>query len=77
MTEIEKMDAEWRKYGEAWGWKLPQKAHWFFRLWLIRYVRCAWLQMKVERHYNSGIGCVGVRTGYDNWVLYAVARGWV
>lgn len=68
-------DERWRADGNEWNWSLPPKAPRLLRLPIIRHFRALWLSYKIERHYAAWRG-LGVRTGYDEWVLYAIARGW-
>jgi len=72
-------DRAWRKDGERRGWTLPPKAHWFLRLPLIRGVRFMWLAWKVDKAAyqwgQAGIG-LGHANERDEWVLYAISRGW-
>ena len=77
MTEDPDMK-RWREAGERNGWVLPPKAAWPLRLPVIRYLRCVWLSVKIETHYAlwSG-GCGSLRSGYDEWVLFAIACGMI
>lgn len=74
MTEDER---KWHEDQRANGWKLPAPAPRWLRLPIIRRFRAMWLDRKVEQHYRSGISYFfGARSGYDEWVLYAISRGW-
>ncbi len=71
MTDLER----WTEDGKRNGWELPQKAIWFLRLPGLRHIRVFFASWAVERHY-AGIAPLGlIRTGYDEWVLFAIARG--
>ena len=66
----------WREDGERCGWQLPLPAPRLLRMPVIRHARAALLTWKVERHYAYFGGALGLmRTGYDEWVIYAIARG--
>lgn len=71
-----KDDDLWEKDAERFGWELPFRASWPWRLPVIRRFRAVWHALKVDRHYAfySRLGLA--RTGYDEWVIYAIARGW-
>ena len=72
-SKAEKM---WREMKKDEGWELPEKASWPLRLPIIRHIRFAYLVMRVARHYQF-YGSLGLfSTGYDEWVLYAIRRGW-
>ena len=73
MKDSEKL---WRGSERANGWKLPAPAHWFFRLPVIRRIRCIYKARQIEGHYSLWDAMGPIRTGYDEWVLYAIARGW-
>ena len=55
-------------------WVMPF-APWWKRLPVIRHLRAIALRFKVEHHYTSGMGVFGLRTGYDEWVLYGIWHG--
>lgn len=55
-------------------WVMPF-APWWKRLPIVRHVRAVALKIKVKKHYKSGIGIFGLRTGYDEWVLYGIWHG--
>ena len=42
---------------------------------MIRHIRSIALKFRVEWHYTSGMGVFGLRTGYDDWVLYGIWHG--
>jgi hypothetical protein len=66
---------KWQDDGRRNNWSLPPIAWWPFRLPVIRQIRAAWNAWMVERHYEA-FACLGlVRTGYDEWVIYAIAKG--
>lgn len=66
----------WNEEKEANGWELPRKAWWPLRLPIIRHGRAIFLMIMVDLFYRKGLGSIGVRSGYDEWVLYAIIRGW-
>ena len=70
MTEIE----EWKKQGDECGWEMPNASAWK-RLPFIRHIRTIFLKFKIEQHYSSGIGYIGLRSGYDDWVLFGIWHG--
>lgn len=62
--------------GIARGWCLPPKAPWWKRLPLIRLARAirgCWLVANHQAFWST-LGYVD--TGYDEWVIFAIARGW-
>lgn len=73
MTDDEKY---WHEDARDNGWILPPSAPRWKRLPIIRRLRVARYRAKIQEHYSSGIGSIGLPTGYDNWVLYAIDRGW-
>lgn len=72
--EIRESDKRWYEDKELNNWKLPPPANYFLRLPVIRHVRAAILIYRVERHYKNIP--FGLRTGYDEWIIYAIVRGW-
>ena len=67
-------DALWKADGERLGYRLPPPAARWKRLPVIRFMRAAVLFWRLEAHYAN---CpIGIRPGYDEWVLYAIGRGW-
>ena len=69
-------DKRWAADRDKLGWTLPAPAAWWLRLPVIRKFRAVFIMIGMERHYAVW-GAVGMaRSGYDEWVLYAIARGW-
>lgn len=68
-------DLIWRAQRDEYGWVLPVPAVWWKRLPVIRLVRAVYLLVRVEIHYEVGCG-MGLKRGYDEWVIYAIRRGW-
>lgn len=76
MRELDDDAKLWREDGDRYGWVLPKPAAWPLRLPVIRHIRAAWNAYWIEQHYRHGLGSIGLRTGYDEWALYAIWRGW-
>jgi len=70
----DRWDQEWRDLGQFHGWQMPRPAPWLFRLWGIRYLRAAVASVRLisKDPLVLSVGC----SGYDDWVIYAIARGW-
>lgn len=64
----------WISDGAANGWIMPT-APLYARLPLVRHIRAIRLKIAVHRHYTQGIGSIGLRSGYDEWVLYGIWHG--
>ena len=73
MDENEK---KWLKAKDENKWLLPSPAPLFYRLPIIRRIRGAWLAYQVERHNRLWRSMGFFPMGYDEWVVYAVHRGW-
>jgi hypothetical protein len=71
MTYISK--TEWVETGDRNGWVMPVSP-WWKRLPIIRHVRTMYNMFQVERHYEAWN--VGIRTGYDEWVLDGMWEGY-
>ncbi len=69
-------DDLWRDDGARNGWTLPKPAAWPWRAPVIRWFRFLIGSIRVEQHYAGWEHVGRVRTGYDEWVLYAIRRGW-
>jgi hypothetical protein len=68
-------DIEWRDTGIRNGWKLPFIAPWPMRLPGVRHLRAMYAYWQIERHYSIIQPMGLIRTGYDEWVVWAIARG--
>lgn len=75
----DKSDCAWLDDKHDRGWYLPKRAAWPLRLWGVRHFRLLLVAERVQ-HFASRFASVGVGFGhvspYDNWVLYAISRGW-
>lgn len=67
----------WLAYGDEYDWKPPKPGAWWKRLPIVRWFRYVKNRIMVECHYSFGAGQFGLRSGYDDWVLYGVYHGWV
>lgn len=67
-------DERWLSDKRLCGWTLPPPAPRWMRARPIRHIRAFILWIRVEIHYARIP--IGFRTGYDEWVIYAIARGW-
>ena len=74
--ELMLSDKRWRKDRDELGWVLPPPAAWPLRLWGVRHIRALYGAVQCERHYTMGFGAFGFRSGYDEWVIYAISGGW-
>jgi hypothetical protein len=71
------IDPQWKADGERHGWRLPPPAPLPLRLPVLRHLRALVFACRIEREYSRGLGVLGpVRLGYDDWVLYAITRGY-
>lgn len=61
----------WERDGQEFGWRMPTVAYWK-TLPIIRHVRFAYQTWQVEQWYAAGPGSIGLRSGYDNWVLFGI-----
>lgn len=71
MRDTESLE-RWLQDASACGWVLPHVAPPWMRVWGIRHLRALVLMVRIERHYSRA---PGIRTGYDEWVLWAVLVG--
>lgn len=65
---------EWIKAGEENGWTMPTAPKWK-KIPVIRHIRTFYNFFWTEVWYSSGPGMIGLRTGYDEWVLWGMWRG--
>ena len=64
----------WSKDAREFGWTMPAAPRWK-RLPIIRHVRTWWNAYQIHRWYTAGPGMIGLRSGYDNWVLFGIWHG--
>lgn len=64
----------WKQDAADFGWQMPTAPRWK-RLPVIRHARSAWLRLRVEWHYTFWGAIGAARSGYDNWVIFGIARG--
>jgi len=73
-------DRQWELARDTEGWTLPEPSWPVARLWGIRHVR--WIIDTIIVHREAtAFGKMGIGSGYpnpyDEWVLWAIRRGWV
>ena len=56
---------------------LPPAAPLWQRLWGIRHIRWAYWLIWVEREARKDVAEGRMPSLYNNWLLYAIGRGWV
>jgi len=76
VSQREQWDEEWRELGRSRGWELPPPAAWPLRIWGIRYVRAAAASVQFIRKNRDLAALDCFPSDYDDWVIYAIARGW-
>lgn len=78
-AELAEFDRLWREDQNQYNFELP-KSYWFLRLPIVRRIRFIYFGIRLHlwaRMWNSaGIGFGGLISQYDEWVLYAISRGW-
>lgn len=57
------------------GWRLPDIAPWPLRLPIIRHIRALWISWHIEKYYAAWSESGLVSSGYDEWVIFAIFRG--
>lgn len=75
MTLFALDDAKWRKVGKREGWLLPPPVSWPWRLPVIRHVRAIHHSWRVMQHNDLWRSLGSIPTGYDEWCLYGMWRG--
>ncbi len=69
-------DRRWKTAGSSSGWNLPETKPWYFRLPIIRVFRAVVEMYRVDRHNRFYRQLGQIPTGYDEWIIYAIQRGW-
>jgi len=64
----------WLEDKQANGWEMPA-ASWWRRLPVIRHMRAAYHRVRLERHNAFYLSVGMIPSGYDNWVIYGIAKG--
>ena len=69
-------DKRWAEDRDNLGWVLPKPAPAWKRWPVIRKIRAVVMAFAVDRHETMWGEFGGIPSGYDEWVLYAIGRGW-
>lgn len=64
----------WAHYGREFEWSMPF-APWWKRLPIIRHLRAIKARIAIEFWYSRGPGVIGLRSGYDDWVVFGIWHG--
>lgn len=64
----------WEQDRVDFDWQMPV-APWWKRLPIIRHVRAMRTKILIERWYAFGPGTMGLRSGYDDWVVTGMWHG--
>jgi hypothetical protein len=67
--------SDWEDQGIRHGWRPPPRASWVWRRWGIRHIRVIWLTLQVTLHYEHWAALGMLNTGYDDWVIWGIAKG--
>lgn len=67
-------DDRWYQHAKDNGWQMPV-APWWKRLLIIRHARALYHKWQIEKWYAVGPGSIGLRTGYDDWIIYGIWAG--
>lgn len=71
----DKSDQLWRDDQQRQGWVMPSASKWK-RLPVIRWLRFVCHSIRYARHAARCRSMGMLSSGYDEWVLYGIARGW-
>ena len=67
-------DDRWHIDAVTHGWQMPPWPLWK-RIYPIRMIRALWASWHVESHNAAWRSLGMIPTGYDEWVVYGIARG--
>lgn len=67
-------DERWERDRVQRRWRMPTSSRWK-RLPGIRLIRFVWHSYRLVRHQAAFSGLGMWSSGYDEWVLYGIARG--
>lgn len=70
MTDLE----VWQEDARRFGWQMPTAPVWK-RLPIIRHIRASYHSRQVARHNDFWQSFGKIPSGYDNWVIYGIAKG--
>lgn len=70
-------DRRWLEDGQRREWTLPPAAPWYLRAWLVRHVRAFVVAWRIDTWDRAWREVGLIPTGYDQWVVYAIWRGWI
>ena len=65
---------DWERAAEENRWSMPPSS-WWQRLPVLRHIRALAGLWLVRRWYSRGPGMIGLRTGYDEWVIAGIWMG--
>jgi hypothetical protein len=68
--------SEWLNRGRLYDYEMPPPVSMWMTWPAIRHIRTLRAKWAVESWYARGPGSIGIRTGYDNWVLVGMWNGW-
>ena len=71
--KVYREDFKWLRDRRRCGWELPPRASRWKRAPVFRAIRAVYSAWRVENHYSFYPGMA--RSGYDEWVIYAIRRG--
>lgn len=67
---------QWLEDGAKNGWEPMRPATRWKRLPVIRHMRAFYLKVQIERHYVVWNAMGAMRSGYDDWALVGIWRGY-
>lgn len=68
-------DVKWIADMRENNWRMPSAPRWK-RLPVIRHIRWFFASIKVRQHERFYTSLGLLRTGYDQWVLYGIFKGY-
>lgn len=64
----------WLEDKQVNGWEMPT-ASWWKRLPIVRHVRAIYHRVRLYHHNSFYLSIGMIPSGYDNWVIYGIAKG--
>jgi len=69
---------EWLAKGANRNWSHPKPAPWWIRrIPIFNAFRWRWIGWQMHKHYEFWRSLGAASTGYDEWALYGIYRGWI